>query len=94
MKRTGEILKTTDFQLKRQILVLVRVLCVLLSIVICGVSQGAAHHVHFFPNGSDPVTGTGVLRIINHSSEAGTVSLVAIDDAGTRSDATTFQVAA
>lgn len=88
------MLKITDFQLKRQIFVFVRLLCALASIVLCVVSQGAAHHVHFFPNGSDPVTGTGVLRIINHSSEAGTVSVVAIDDAGTRSDATTFQVAA
>lgn len=87
-------MKIQDFQLKRQMLLFVRVLCAFVPLLMCVVSQGAAHHVHFFPNGSDPVTGTGVLRIINHSSEAGTVSVVAIDDAGSRSDATTFQVSA
>lgn len=88
------MLKVKISQLRDQILLFVRLLCVLASIVMCVVSQGAAHQVHFFPNGSDPVTGTGVLRIINHSSETGSVSVVAIDDAGTRSESTTFQVAA
>lgn len=88
------MLKVENSQLRCQIHLFGRVLCLLASFVICVVAQGAAHHVHFFPNGSDPVTGTGVLRIINHSAETGTVSVVAIDDAGTRSDATTFQVAA
>ena len=88
------MLKVKISQLRDQILLFVRLLCILASIVMCVVSQGAAHHVHFFPNGSDPVTGTGVLRIINHSSEEGSVSVVAIDDAGTRSESTTFQVAA
>ena len=88
------MLKVKISQLRDQILLFVRMLSVLASIVMCVESQGAAHQVHFFPNGSDPVTGTGVLRIINHSSELGSVSVIAIDDAGTRSESTTFQVAA
>ena len=87
-------MKIDYLRLKRQFLVSIQVLCGLALLVMCVVSQGAAHHVHFFPNGSDPVSGTGELRIINHSSESGTVTVVAIDDMGKRSDSTTFSVAA
>ena len=55
---------------------------------------GTIGTVPYFPPASDPLGRQGFARVTNHSSAAGTVSIVAIDDAGMRSEALTLAMAA
>ena len=52
------------------------------------------HPVHFFPSASDEMGRQGFTRVINHSGEAGTVSVHAYDDDGTLQDPVTLTIGA
>ena len=47
--------------------------------------EEAPHRAPLLPSGSDPEGREGVVRVINHSPEAGTVRIAAFDDTGTES---------
>lgn len=56
-----------------------------LALLLIGLSFGASaatFHLPLLPPGSDALR-EGVVRIVNHSAEAGEVSITAVDDAGT-----------
>ncbi|MYE84261.1 MAG: hypothetical protein F4X36_20920, partial [Gammaproteobacteria bacterium] len=57
-------------------------------------SAGAAnaHTIPYFPSASDPLGRQGFVRVVNHESNSGTVSVVAIDDAGSRSQPLTLAI--
>ena len=50
------------------------------------------HAVWLFPSASDPSGRRGFARVVNRTGEAGEVSIVAIDDAGTRRDRVTLSL--
>ena len=52
---------------------------------------GAAHHVYFFPSASEPGR-EGFVRVINHSDQAGEVTIEAIDSGGRRFDAISLSI--
>ena len=49
-------------------------------------SDGPDHVVAFFPSASDALGRQGFARVVNHSDEERTVSIVAVDDRGRRSE--------
>ena len=59
-----------------------------------GDEAGTIATIPYFPPASDPLGRQGFARVTSHSSEAGTVSIVVIDDAGMRSEALTLAVGA
>ena len=71
---------------RRLLLLLVALLAVAASPI-----ATAQHLIHFFPSASAP-TLQGFARIINHSTEAGNVQIVAYDETGWTSDTLTFSI--
>ena len=48
--------------------------------------------IPYFPSGSDPLGRQGFVRVVNHENQSGTVDIVAIDDAGNRSQPLTLAI--
>ena len=55
--------------------------------------RAATHVVPFFPAASN-IRPDGFVRVVNNSGEAGTITIVAVDDAGSESDALTLEIGA
>ena len=52
------------------------------------------HRVPFAPSASDPLGRQGFVRVVNHSAQAGAVSILAIDDAGVEHGPATLDIEA
>ena len=59
-----------------------------------GAAAAIQQTVPYFPSASNALGREGFARIVNHSDEAGTVEIVAVDDAGSRSEPLTLTIAA
>ncbi|MCY4373462.1 MAG: hypothetical protein OXC31_06765 [Spirochaetaceae bacterium] len=60
---------------------------------VCFEAAAATHHLPLLPSGSDAAR-QGVVRILNHSGEAGDVAVTAIDDSGAAFGPVTLSVEA
>ena len=57
-------------------------------------TAAVSHRVPLAPSASDPLHRQGFVRVINHSAQAGEVSITAIDDAGMRYGPVVFDIGA